>query len=473
MLFNSLTFVVFFIVVVTAYWSIRSWNARKNLLVVASYIFYGAWNPPFAALLFSTTAMDFWLGSRIAKANGRHSRRMWLVGSVCMNLSMLGFFKYGNFLLQNFQWLLAQIGIIYQPPHLDILLPVGISFYTFHSLSYTLDIYRGVLQPTKSLRDFILAVSFFPQLVAGPIVRAGDFLPQLVTAPGLRMGQFLWGLLLMTLGLFEKIVLADTMLSGSADRVFSYAGPLVALDSWLGVMAFAGQIFFDFAGYSICAIGAALCLGFHLKDNFRFPYAAIGFSDFWRRWHISLSTFLRDYLYIPLGGNQVRPVRAAINLVIVMFLGGLWHGAAWTFVVWGLLHGSYLVIERVIRVFFEDARWANNFATKFLAGLATYTAVCIAWVFFRASDFTIATRMLRGMFGGHAHGDAILSGREMLQIGIVTICMILVHWSLRESNIETAVTRLPRWIVTTAWALMACAIILTQGSSNAFIYFQF
>ena len=325
MLFNSLTFVVFFVVVVTAYWSMRSWNARKNLLVTASYIFYGAWNPPFAALLFSTTAMDFWLGRQMAKAKGHHSRRGWLVGSVCMNLSMLGFFKYGNFLLENFQWLLARIGIIYQPPHLDILLPVGISFYTFHSLSYTLDIYRGVLKPTKSLRDFILAVSFFPQLVAGPIVRAGDFLPQLVRPPSLRAGQFLWGLLLMTLGLFEKIVLADTMLSGSADRIFGYAGPLVALDSWLGVMAFAGQIFFDFAGYSTCAIGAALCLGFHLKDNFRFPYAAIGFSDFWRRWHISLSTFLRDYLYIPLGGNQVRPMRAASNLVIVMFLGGLWH----------------------------------------------------------------------------------------------------------------------------------------------------
>ena len=222
-----------------------------------------------------------------------------------MNLSMLGFFKYGNFLLQNFQWLMARIGIVYQPPHLDILLPVGISFYTFHSLSYTLDIYRGVLQPTKSLRDFILAVSFFPQLVAGPIVRAGDFLPQLVHPPRLKTGQFLWGLALMTLGLFEKIVLADTLLSGSADRVFDYAGPLVALDSWVGVIAFAGQIFFDFAGYSTCAIGAALTLGFHLKDNFRFPYAAIGFSDFWRRWHISLSTFLRDYLYIPLGGNQV------------------------------------------------------------------------------------------------------------------------------------------------------------------------
>src|SRR3984893_18267579 len=473
MLFNSLTFVVFFVVVVTLYWSIGGWNARKNLLVVASYIFYGAWNPPFAALLFTTTAMDFWLGRQMAKAKDQHSKRRWLVASVCMNLSMLGFFKYGNFLLQNFQWLVARGGILYQPPHLDILLPVGISFYTFHSLSYTLDIYRGVLQPTRSLRDFILAVSFFPQLVAGPIVRAGDFLPQLAHPPRLKTNQFLWGLALMTLGLFEKTVLADTLLSGSADRVFGYAGPLVTLDSWAGVLAFAGQIFFDFAGYSICAIGAALTLGFHLKDNFRFPYAAIGFSDFWRRWHISLSTFLRDYLYIPLGGNQVAPFRAALNLVIVMVLGGLWHGAAWTFVVWGLLHGSYLVIERVLRIFFEDKSWASSFATRFFAGLATYGAVCIAWVFFRASDFTVAARMLRGMFGGHAHADAILSTREILQIVLVTTGLIAAHSWLRDSNIETAVTRLPRAVVTAAWAFMACAIILTQGSSNAFIYFQF
>src|SRR5213596_718350 len=441
MLFNSLKFVVFFAIVVTVYWSMRSWNARKNFLVVASYIFYGAWNPPFAALLFSTTCMDFWLGRQMAKAQGPHRKRRWLVASVCMNLSMLGFFKYGNFLLQNFQWSLARIGIVYQPPHLDILLPVGISFYTFHSLSYTLDIYRGVLQPTKSLRDFVLAVSFFPQLVAGPIVRAGDFLPQLVRPPSLRIGQFMWGLLLMTLGLFEKIVLADTMLSGSADRIFSYAGPLVALDSWLGVIAFAGQIFFDFAGYSTCAIGAALCLGFHLKDNFRFPYAAIGFSDFWRRWHISLSTFLRDYLYIPLGGNRVGWTRAAINLVIVMFLGGLWHGAAWTFVVWGLLHGSYLVIEHASRALFGQNAWSQTLPTRVLAGFATYAAVCIAWVFFRSSDFTIASRMLSGMFGGHAHGDAILSTRELLQIGSVTAGVIAMHWAMRDNTFETSVMR--------------------------------
>jgi alginate O-acetyltransferase complex protein AlgI len=471
MLFNSLTFVVFYVVVTALYWGIRGWQSRKNLLVVASYIFYGAWNPPFAALLFTTTAMDFWLGRQIAKAQ-EHKKR-WLVASVCMNLSMLGFFKYGNFLLQNFQWLLARVGIIYQPPHLDILLPVGISFYTFHSLSYTLDIYRGVLQPTRSLRDFVLAVSFFPQLVAGPIVRAGDFLPQLLHPPRLKTNQFLWGLALMTLGLFEKIVLADTLLSGSADRVFGYAGPLVALDSWAGVLAFAGQIFCDFAGYSLTAIGAALTLGFHLKDNFRFPYAAIGFSDFWRRWHISLSTFLRDYLYIPLGGNQVRPFRMALNLVIVMFLGGLWHGAAWTFVVWGLLHGSYLVIERIVRIFFEQKPWAGTFPVRLLARFATYGAVCVAWVFFRAPDFMVASRMITGMFGGHAHGDMILSTRELLQIAAVTAGLISMHWVMREEAFETAVMKLPAWAVTAIWSVMACAIIFTQGSSNAFIYFQF
>jgi len=474
MLFNSLTFIVFFLVVLAAYWTMRSWDARKNLLLVASYLFYGAWNPPFAALLFATTALDFYLGRKMGKLQEPRERRLWLIISVAVNLSMLGFFKYGNFLLENFQWVLARGGIQYKPPHLDIFLPIGISFYTFHSLSYTLDIYRGVMRPTRSLRDFTLAVSFFPQLVAGPIVRAGDFLPQLDAPPKPQAGRFLWGLFLMTLGLFEKVVLADTMLAGSADRVFGHGGPLVALDSWMGVMAFAGQIFFDFAGYSICAIGAALCLGFHLKDNFRFPYAAVGFSDFWRRWHISLSTFLRDYLYIPLGGNRLGAARAMINLIIVMFIGGLWHGAAWTFVVWGLLHGSYLALERLVRAFVKkDAAWANSLVLKLLIGLTTYIAVLVAWVYFRASDFNGASRLIGGMFGRHPTGDAILSTRELLQVGIVTFFLLIAHWSLRDISIEAAVQRLPRWVVTTAWFLMACAIILTQGSSNAFIYFQF
>ena len=473
MLFNSLTFVVFFVLVLGGYWTLRSWTARKNLLLVASYIFYGAWNPPFALLLFATTALDFYLGARIARAEGPRARRGWMIASVTSNLSMLGFFKYGNFLLENTQWLLAQAGITYVPPHLDVFLPIGISFYTFHSLSYTLDVYRGVCAPTRSLRDFTLAVSFFPQLVAGPIVRAADFLPQLVTAPVLRAGQFGWGLLLMTLGLFEKIVLADTLLSGSADAVFDHGGPLHALDAWTGVLAFAGQIFFDFAGYSTCAIGAALCLGFHLKDNFRFPYAAMGFSDFWRRWHISLSTFLRDFLYIPLGGNRDGVTRAAINLMIVMFIGGLWHGAAWTFVVWGLLHGVFLVIERVVTAVAKEPRWAQAFIGQLLIGLGTYAAVCFAWVFFRAPNFTTAARLLGAMTGGGPKGDAILSTREILQVGSVTACLLFAHWNLRHTSIEAAVARLPRGLIVGVWTLMLSAIVLTQGNGHAFIYFQF
>ncbi len=441
--------------------------------MVASYIFYGAWNPPFALLLFATTALDFVLGAQIAQASTPRTRRGWLIASVAVNLSMLGFFKYGNFLLENFQWLVARVGVQYQPPHLDVFLPIGISFYTFHSLSYTLDVYRGETQPTKSLRDFVLAVSFFPQLVAGPIVRAADFLPQCVAPPVPVRNRFYWGLFLLTFGMFEKVVLADALLSSSVDTVFGHGGPIQTLDAWSGVLAFAGQIFFDFAGYSTCAIGAALCLGFSLKDNFRFPYAAVGFSDFWRRWHFSLSTFLRDYPYIPLGGNRSGPVRAAINLMIVMFVGGLWHGAAWTFVVWGLIHGVCLVAERVLRSLFHEAKWTQSTAAQLLFGLATYVVVCFAWVFFRATDFNTALRLIGAMVGSFPRGDAILSTREILQVALVTAGLLLSHWVLRSTSIEAMVVRLPRWLMAAGWTFLAGAIILIQGNGNAFIYFQF
>jgi alginate O-acetyltransferase complex protein AlgI len=474
MIFNSLTFVVFFVVTLVTYWSLKSWDHRKNVLLFSSYLFYAAWNPPFVVLLFATTALDFYLGARIAAAATARSRKGWLIASLASNLSMLGFFKYGNFLLENTKLLLAQIGISYQPPHLDLFLPIGISFYTFHSLSYTLDVYRGTTQPTRSLRDFTLAVSFFPQLVAGPIVRAADFLPQAAQPPRPDANRFIWGLLLMTLGLFEKTVLADTMLSASADTVFGHKGPLASLDAWIGVLAFSGQIFFDFAGYSTCAIGAALTLGFHLRDNFRFPYAAVGFSDFWRRWHISLSTFLRDYLYIPLGGNRNGAIHAAINLMIVMFIGGLWHGAAWTFVVWGVIHGFCLVLERALRAVFKDAAWTQNLGVQVLLGLATYAAVCLAWVFFRAQDFGTAADLVRAMVGQlPIAGDAVLPTREILQVSIVTAGLLTAHWLLRKTSMEAVVARTPRWAVTGVWTVMIFSIILTQGNGNAFIYFQF
>jgi alginate O-acetyltransferase complex protein AlgI len=471
-LFNSLTFVVFFALVMGGYWTLRSWNARKNLLLVASYVFYGAWNPPFALLLFATTALDFWLGARIAAAPAG-SRKAWLIASVTANLSMLGFFKYGNFLLENTQWLLAQAGVNYAPPHLDLFLPIGISFYTFHSLSYTLDVYRGTTKPTRSLRDFLLAVSFFPQLVAGPIVRAADFLPQCDAPPTPLRNRLQWGLFLMSLGLFQKIVLADTLLAPIADNVFGHPSPVLTLDAWIGVFAFSGQIFCDFSGYSTCAIGAALCLGFHLKDNFLFPFAAVGFSDFWKRWHISLSTFLRDYLYIPLGGNRVGAIRAAVNLIIVMFLGGLWHGAAWTFVVWGLFHGLCLVVEHFFRLMTKGSAWKETLPVQLALCLLTYFLVCIAWVFFRAPDFPAAGMLLGAMAGQIPVGQAILSGREILQVALVIHILWIAQWRLRHTTLEAAIARQPVWLVGAAWTLMLGAIILTQGSGNAFIYFQF
>ncbi|HEX2099822.1 MAG TPA: MBOAT family O-acyltransferase [Candidatus Synoicihabitans sp.] len=473
MLFNSLTFVVFFVLVLGGYWTMRSWGARKNFLLVASYVFYGTWNPPFAFLLFATSALDYYLAGGLYRARTSRARHYWLWASIVSNLSMLGFFKYGNFLLENFQLLLALAGIQYQPPRLDLFLPIGISFYTFQSMSYTLDVYRGHLVPTRSLRDFILSVSFFPQLVAGPILRAADFLPQLDRAPAPQTSRFVWGLLLMTLGLFEKTVLADTMLSGAAEKIFSYGGPLASLDAWAGVLAFSGQIFFDFAGYSTCAIGAALCLGFHLRDNFRFPYAAVGFSDFWRRWHISLSTFLRDYLYIPLGGNRAGAVRAAVNLMIVMLIGGLWHGAAWTFVVWGMIHGLCLVFERLLRAIFGDARWARWFGVQPLLSLTTYAVICFTWVFFRASSFESASAIALAMLGYLPTGDAVLATRELLQVGLVVGGLLAAHWLLRHTTLEAVVAKMPRWLLVGVWTVMLSGIILNQGNGNAFIYFQF
>jgi len=473
MLFNSLTFVVFFVVVVALFWAIRSWDWKKNMLLAASYVFYGAWNPPFVLLLMFSTLVDYLAGARMATEERPGMRRVWLVVSLVANLGLLGFYKYGTFFAQNMEGVLVQFGVQYRAPAMDVILPVGISFYTFQTLSYTLDIYRKQLAPAASFRDFALYVSFFPQLVAGPIVRAIDFLPQMVTPTPPRAGRFAWGMFLMTLGLFQKVVLADTLLASASDSVFRYGGKLAMLDAWAGVLGFSAQIFFDFSGYSTCAIGLALCLGFHLNDNFRFPYAAVGFSDFWRRWHISLSSWLRDYLYIPLGGNRHGASRTTINLIVLMFLGGLWHGAAWTFVVWGLIHGFYLVVEHTLRTLFGDPRFFSTLISKIFIGLATYAAVCFAWVFFRAQEFGTAWRIVESMVGVTGTADKLLSTRELLQVGIVTVSLLTAHWLMRDTSLENVAARTPKWLIAGAWAAMLFLLILNQGSANAFIYFQF
>ena len=473
MVFNSLTFVVFFALVLLLHAMPLRWTTKKFNLLIASYLFYTAWNPPFVILLWVSTVVDWWAANRLSRSDRVGARRGWLMVSVLMNLGLLGYFKYGGFVLENLQATLATAGIAYAPPDWHVILPVGISFYTFQTMSYTLDVYHRRAAPSRSFLDFALYVTFFPQLVAGPIVRPSELLPQFATPRRASSSQFAFGLGLMTLGLFQKVVLADGFLAPAAEAVFDARPGTVAgaLDAWAGTLAFSGQIFCDFAGYSTIAIGAGLCLGFALPDNFRFPYAAIGFSDFWRRWHITLSAWLRDYLYIPLGGNRHGAARTYFALMATMLLGGLWHGASWTFVAWGGLHGLYLAAERMLRARFSGYR-PGPLALVALA-LLTYTLINVTWVFFRADSFGEAWSLLRGMVGLNSGARPILSTAELVPALAIVAAIVGAHWLMRLRTLEEFIALRRPAVLSGAWALMLFAVIATQGTGNAFIYFQF
>ena len=475
MLFNSYTFIVFLALVLVINRIHFPWRARKLFLLAASYLFYAAWNPPFVVLLWLSTLVDWFCASRIHRTERSTSRRVFLLLSLVVNLGLLAFFKYGTFVLENFVVLLQMLGIKFQPAAPSIILPVGISFYTFQTLSYTLDVYRGVMRPWHSFLDYAMYVTFFPQLVAGPIVRARDFLPQCDEPRRANSAQLGWGLSLLVVGLFNKIVIADTLMAPIVEMVYDAGRAVSFSTAWTGTIAFAVQIFCDFAGYSTCAIGVALCLGFSLPDNFRFPYAAIGFSDFWRRWHISLSTWLRDYLYIPLGGNRQGRLRTCANLMITMLIGGLWHGASWTFVVWGGLHGFYLLIERLLRRYVPPWKiWEWIPIQLGLAGL-TFVIVCFTWVFFRSGSFQTAFSFASAMLGC-SESASVLSIRLIMisRVALVTTLLLVLHWFLRNHSLEYAAQRLP-WPIrvvclSTMILLIASAV---SGKSHAFIYFQF
>jgi len=476
MLFNSLTFLVFFGLVLGLDRTLASGRSRKILLLVASYLFYAAWNPPFVILLWISTLVDWKVAAWLHEENRPRRRRALVLVSLGVNLGLLGFFKYGSFLLDNFVALLGAMGLSFQAAESSIVLPVGISFYTFQTLSYTLDVYHRRARPASSALDFALYVTFFPQLVAGPIVRATDFIPQCEQPRRASSKDLGWGLFLLTLGLFEKVVLADVLLAGTADKVFGWErGPLAGLDAFFGTLAFSSQIFCDFAGYSTAAIGVALCLGFRLPDNFRFPYAAVGLRDFWRRWHISLSTWLRDYLYVPLGGNRRSSRRTSVNLMITMLLGGLWHGAAWTFVAWGGLHGLYLMAERLLARRWGDRAWVRSTPGRIGLGALTYLLVCVTWVFFRAKSFGQAGLLLGAMVGIVPGGAKVLLGRDLLITGIVTLIVLGTHAFMRtrEDRLDKVVGALPAPLIGLGWAAMLISLILAQGGGDAFIYFQF
>ncbi len=362
------------------------------------------------------------------------------------------------------------IGVEYQAQPMDIILPMGISFYTFQTMSYTIDMYLKRTERAKTFLDFALYVTFFPQLVAGPIVRAGDLISQFYEEKRATINQFIWGTFLLTIGLFQKVVLADTLLSDTSDEVFGAKGVLSGLDAWTGTLAFSGQIFFDFAGYSTCAIGIALMLGIILPDNFKYPYAAIGFSDLWRRWHISLSTWLRDYLYIPLGGNKHGILRMYVALMVTMLLGGLWHGAAWTFVIWGALHGIYLVIERLLR---NKIHIKINAINGIFLALLTYTLVNFTWVFFRAREFSTAKNMITSMLFMNGDGEKLLQSFDILKVFVLITLLFICHWVMRNTSMEEVSKKTSPWLLGIAWAVMFFLIAIAQGSGEQFIYFQF
>ncbi|MBB5207388.1 MBOAT family O-acyltransferase [Chiayiivirga flava] len=468
MQFDSLAFVLFFVLVLAGAALLRGWNARKNLLLVASYLFYAAWNPAFVLLLAGSSTFDWWLARRIGACDATRARKRWLLLSLSTNLGVLALFKYGGFLQHNIAAAFGGLGLAVDAPDWSLVLPVGISFYTFQSLSYTIDVYRRQVEPTRSLRDFCLFVAFFPQLVAGPIVRYADFERQLQVPRAPAWAGIAPGLALLVWGLFEKIVLADGLFAPVADAAFGAAAPRDAGTAWAGILAFSGQIFCDFAGYSCCAIGAARCLGFHLPVNFRQPYAALGFSDFWRRWHISLSTWLRDYLYVALGGNRGGRWRTYRNLLLTMLLGGLWHGAGWQYVAWGGLHGLYLALERAARDRFGFEPTALRvLRVPYL--LLTLVVVVLTWIPFRAPDLGYALDYAGALFGG---GAAALSVDQQFAItGFAAL--VATHCLSRNRGIEDTVARLPAPALAAALALLLVAIVLSPGETHAFIYFQF
>ncbi len=471
MQFDSLTFLVFFATVLVGTNVLRAWDARKNFLLAASYAFYMGWNPPFVLLLIASTTFDWWIARRIAATPAGGTRKAWIAATLVANLLVLGYFKYSDFILANLAALLGKVGVAYRPPELGIVLPIGISFYTFHSLSYCLDVYRGRFAPTTNWRDYALYVAFFPQLVAGPIVRWTQMREQIETPRGTTAAGLGLGLTLLTLGLFEKTVLADGVFAPVADAAFDHAGEVGVVTAWSGTVAFTGQIFCDFAGYSTCALGTAVAFGFVLPVNFRNPYAALGFSDFWRRWHVSLSSWLRDYLYVALGGNRGGAWRTYRNLMLTMLIGGLWHGAAWTFVAWGGLHGLYLAGERFIRERFWREREADA-TLRALYGLVTLLAVMFAWIWFRARSFADGAAIARALV---PHGSSVTTMPDFAQ-GLALACftaLVLTHALGRDLEPKAWFARLPAPLLGLLLAAMLVLIALSPGDTHAFIYFQF
>ena len=475
MLFNSLRFLEFFVVVYAAYLALPRWRYQNALLLAASYVFYASWNWMCLGLILSSTIVDYFCGLAMYRSQSRARKRSLLLVSVSFNLLLLGIFKYYGFFTDSFERLLNSLGMNVGSLYVDIILPVGISFYTFQTLSYTIDIYRGELKPTRDLLNFSLFVAYFPQLVAGPIERAKVLLPQIESERRLDQRTLATGCWLIFWGLWKKVVVADR-LALSVDSLFETTVDNTLIASYLAVVAFAFQIYCDFSGYSDIARGVSKLFGIELMLNFNLPYVATNPSDFWRRWHISLSTWLRDYLYIPLGGNRQGNVYC--NLMITMVLGGLWHGASWNFVWWGVYHGVLLAIHRFVSAFKSiNLHWLVRW-------LAMFHATLFGWLLFRCTRRVEIDGRLRDdswnqmieVLTSLANGVGLDETSWLLLCEIaLTIAPLLViqYFQFRSKNLLIVLDCSLLARICCYSFLLATLLLMGIQSGGAFIYFQF
>ena len=471
MLFNSLEFVAFFILVYGFYLLLRH-RAQNVLLLIASYVFYGWWDWRFLSLIWISTIVDFLVGIALHRSEDPARRRHLLILSVAVNLGLLGCFKYFGFFSESLVDALEPFGIHPDARFIQLVLPVGISFYTFQTMSYTIDIYRRKMAPTRDLMNFALFVAFFPQLVAGPIERARHLLPQVERPRSIDRAMVREGVWLILFGYFKKVVLADNMALFTRE-VFERPEQATSLMILVGVYAFAFQIYGDFSGYSDIARGLARLMGFDIMRNFAMPYFATNPQDFWRRWHISLSTWLRDYLYIPLGGNRGGVGRTYRNLMWTMLLGGLWHGAAWHFVVWGAFHGGILVLQRALEgpldwVRMRSARWKT--LSKLMSVVFFFHVVCVGWLLFAVQDLGDVPVLLRGLFAPFEMN----ADMAILSILVFAGPVLLIDYLQERSGDMLVIPSVP-WIPRLCVYSTLFAYILLTGvpGGNEFIYFQF
>ena len=480
MFFNSIEFAIFLPLVFLVYWFCFK-NKLKNqnmYLLIVSYLFYGWWDWRFLGLIAFSSFVDFVVGNKIDKTNATKERKLLLLVSVLVNLGFLGFFKYYNFFAESFAEAFTVFGSQISVSRLEIILPVGISFYTFQTMSYTIDVYRGKIKPTNDPMAFFAFVSFFPQLVAGPIERASHLLPQFENKRVFSYGRSIEGLQQILWGMFKKVVIADNCaeyVNYAFDNIESSSGSTLAL----GAIFFSFQIYGDFSGYSDIAIGTGKLFGFDLMTNFKYPYFSRDIAEFWRRWHISLSTWFRDYVYIPLGGSRGSLMRVIRNTVIIFAVSGLWHGANWTFLLWGLLHAVYflpLLLTKRNRINVHEIS-PNNHLPKFKEIIkisTTFSLVTIAWIFFRADGIGSAFLYIDYLFSESLFRIPEIQSQELITI-LMIILMMSIEWLQRNRkfglDISSAVhPRIFRWAI---YLTVTMFIAMFHGAGQEFIYFQF